>query len=147
MIRRPTSVDPVNATLSTSGLRTSSSPTTDPGPGTTFTTPGGIPASRHSSPSLSVDSGASSAGLITTVLPAAMAGAIFHAAICMAKFHGVIAAHTPIGSRRTQFVDPGFRGSGRSSSSRAARSPTTRKVEMTMPRSPPRAVRTVWPAS
>jgi hypothetical protein len=35
-----------------------------------------------------------------TELPAAMAGAIFHAAIWSGKFHGVIAAQTPIGSRR-----------------------------------------------
>ena len=38
---------------------------------------------------------------MTTVLPAAMAGAIFHAAICIGKFQGVMAAHTPIGSWRT----------------------------------------------
>ena len=106
-----------------------------------------MPASTHSSASFSVDSGACSAGLTTTVFPAAMAGAIFHAAICSAKFHGVMAAHTPIGSRRIQFVEPGLRGSGCSSSSRPAISAKTRNVEMTIPMSPPRAVRTVWPAS
>jgi hypothetical protein len=50
MIRRPTSVDPVNATLSTSGEETSASPAAAPEPGRTLTTPSGIPASRHSRP-------------------------------------------------------------------------------------------------
>ena len=41
------------------------------------------------------ESGVSSDGLKTTVLPAARAGRIIHAGIDMGKFHGVIAAHTP----------------------------------------------------
>src|SRR5438132_195344 len=98
MIRRPTSVEPVNATLSTSSLETSSSPAAAPGPERTLTTPSGMPASTHSRPIANVVNGVYEAGLTTTVLPAAMAGAIFHAAIWMGKFHGVIPAHTPIGS-------------------------------------------------
>src|SRR5437867_1455964 len=101
MIRRPTSVEPVKATLSTRGLATSSSPAAPPGPDTTLTTPSGIPASAHSRPTSSVVSGVYEAGLMTTELPAAMAGAIFHAAIWIGKFHGVMPTHTPIGSRRT----------------------------------------------
>ena len=38
------------------------------------------------------DAGTSSAGLKTTQLPNASAGAIFHAGIASGKFHGVIAA-------------------------------------------------------
>ena len=34
------------------------------------------------------------------VLPAASAGPIFHMASSSGKFHGTMAAHTPIGSRR-----------------------------------------------
>ena len=45
-----------------------------PGPTTTLTTPSGIPASRISSASRSAESGVSSAGLRTTVLPHASAG-------------------------------------------------------------------------
>jgi hypothetical protein len=45
-------------------------------------------------------SGVCWAGLRTTVLPAASAGAIFQAAIRIGKFHGVIDPMTPIGSRR-----------------------------------------------
>jgi hypothetical protein len=51
MIRRPTSVEPVNAILSTSGEATRPSPTAPPGPGRTLTTPSGMPASRQIRPS------------------------------------------------------------------------------------------------
>ena len=43
-------------------------------------------------------SGVSSAGLTTTVLPAASAGANPQAAIAMGKFHGTITPTTPSGS-------------------------------------------------
>ena len=43
-IVRPTSVEPVNATLATSGCSTSRCPQVRPGPATTLTTPSGIPA-------------------------------------------------------------------------------------------------------
>ena len=46
-----------------------------------FTTPGGSPASSKLSASASAVSGVSSAGLRTTVQPAQIAGASFHAAI------------------------------------------------------------------
>ena len=36
------------------------------------------------------------------VQPAAIAGATFRVIIAVGKFHGVIAAHTPIGSRSTR---------------------------------------------
>src|SRR5438132_845154 len=45
MMRRPTSVEPVNATLSTSGCCASSSPALPPGPVIKLTTPGGMSAS------------------------------------------------------------------------------------------------------
>ena len=44
--------------------------------------------------------GVSEAGLMTTQLPAASAGAIFQAAISIGKFHGMICPTTPIGSRK-----------------------------------------------
>jgi hypothetical protein len=65
-----------------------------------FTTPGGSPTSRISSASLSAVSGVVSAGLSTTVLPQASAGAIFHAAIRSGKFHGMIWPATPSGRAR-----------------------------------------------
>jgi hypothetical protein len=58
-------------------------PASGPKPGTTLNTPGGMPASSASSASLRAVSGLFSDGLSTTELPAARAGAIFHAAMIM----------------------------------------------------------------
>ena len=46
------------------------------------------------------DAGVSSAGLSTTVLPQARAGATFQDSSISGKFHGAIAATTPAGSNR-----------------------------------------------
>nr|WP_255206051.1 hypothetical protein [Actinomadura sp. BRA 177] len=70
-----------------------------PEPGTMLTTPGGTPASASSSPIRRAVSGVCSAGLRTTVLPVASAGASFHAAIRIGTFHGMICPATPTGSR------------------------------------------------
>ena len=43
-------------------------------------------------------SGVSSAGLTTTELPMARAGAVFQLRMSIGKFQGVMAAQTPIGS-------------------------------------------------
>ncbi len=91
----PTSVDPVNAILSTSAS-TSAAPVA-PAPVTMFTTPGGSSASRITSASKRAVSGVVSAGFSTTVLPAASAGASFHEAISIGKFHGMIWPATPSG--------------------------------------------------
>ena len=100
-ISRPTSVEPVNATLSMPGWRTSAAPVA-PAPGSTLTTPGGRSACWQISASTSAVSGVVSAGLSTTVLPAASAGASFQAAMSSGKFHGMTWPATPSG-----------RGSGR----------------------------------
>jgi hypothetical protein len=75
----PTAVEPVNETLSTPGCRASASPTVAPGPGTTFRTPSGSPASAASSASRSAESGDCDAGFSTTEFPAASAGPTFQA--------------------------------------------------------------------
>ena len=62
-----------------------------------FTTPGGSSACRRTSQKSSAESGVVSAGFSTTVLPAASAGAIFHASINSGKFHGMIWPATPTG--------------------------------------------------
>ena len=67
------------------------------GPGTMFTTPGGRSACMHTSAKRSAVSGVVDAGLSTTVLPAASAGAIFQASISSGKFHGMTWAATPSG--------------------------------------------------
>ena len=98
--RRPTSVEPVNDSLRTIGLDVSSAPISGAlaaEPVTTLKTPAGKPARCASSASASAVSGVCSAGLTTTVQPAASAGATLRVIIAAGKFHGVMAAHTPIG--------------------------------------------------
>ncbi len=106
-IPRPTSVEPVKAIFATSGCSTSRAPQTDPGPATTLRTPSGSPAPRAIRSSSSAVSGVSSAGLSTTVLPAASAGATFQDAITSGKFHGTIRPTTPNGSRKVMSTPPG----------------------------------------
>ena len=106
MTRRPTSVDPVNAIFATSGCSIRRCPTTEPLPTRTFTTPSGIPASRHSSPSRSAESGVSSAGLRTTVFPHASAGPSFQLAMFAGKFQGTMSPTTPSGSRKVAATPP-----------------------------------------
>ncbi len=95
----PTSVDPVNATLSTPGCSARAAPAVSPKPVTMLTTPSGMPDSAMSSPKRNADKGVCSAGLRTIVHPAASAGASFQAAIMSGKFHGMIWPTTPTGSR------------------------------------------------
>src|SRR4051795_2266425 len=106
MMRLPTAVDPVNAILRTSGCSTIRQPTSSPVPTTTLRTPGGMPASRASSPNRIVVSGVISAGLMTAVLPDASAGPIFHDAIITGKFQGVMRPTTPNGSLKVTLTPP-----------------------------------------
>ncbi len=98
MIALPTSVEPVKQTLRTSGWVTKRWPTIEPLPGSTVNTSSGSPASRASSASRIAVIGVSSAGLSTTVLPAASAGAKPQPAIGIGKFHGTMTLTTPSGS-------------------------------------------------
>ena len=93
-IARPTAVEPVKATLLTSGWLTSAWPVS-PAPVMMFTTPAGRSACCRISAKSSAVSGVVSAGLSTTVLPAASAGAIFQASMSSGKFHGMTWAATP----------------------------------------------------
>ena len=68
-----------------------------PAPVTMLTTPGGRSACWQISAKSSAVSGVVSAGLRTTVLPAASAGAIFHASISSGKFQGMTWPATPRG--------------------------------------------------
>src|SRR5687767_263834 len=97
MICLPTSVLPVKAILSTSECLTSALPATEPGPGIQLNAPDGNPASIASSAIRMAVKGVSSAGFNTTVFPQASAGATFHAASEIGKFHGTIAPTTPNG--------------------------------------------------
>ena len=74
-----------------------SAPTFGPRPCTMFNTPGGRPASLHSSPSRKAVMGVTSEGLATAVFPVAKAGAIFHVKRYSGRFHGEISPATPRG--------------------------------------------------
>jgi hypothetical protein len=65
-----------------------------------------MPASTTIPSSSTAVSGVSSAGLSTTVLPAASAGPSFQDAIAIGKFQGVISPTTPSGSRKVKSMPP-----------------------------------------
>ncbi len=90
-------VSPVKATLATRLLCASGLPASTPNPLTMFSTPGGSRSAIISANTM-IDIGVCSAGLSTTQLPAASAGASFHTAINNGKFQGMIWATTPSGS-------------------------------------------------
>ena len=89
----------MKAILSTSGCAASAAPAVGPKPGTTLKSPGGAPASAKHFASSSAVIGVSSAGFSTTVLPQAIAGAVFQAAMMSGPFHGMMPPTTPSGSR------------------------------------------------
>ena len=97
MISRPVTVSPVNAIFAIRLLVASAMPIAAPGPLTTLMTPGGT-TSPMTSISFRIDHGVGLAGLITEQLPAASAGASFHAAISSGKLNGMIWPTTPSGS-------------------------------------------------
>ena len=101
MIVRPVLVSPVNEMRGTRGCATSAAPATSPIPWTRLNAPSGRPASVMISGSRLADSGVHSAGLRTTVHPAARAGASFQVSSMNGVFHGVIRPATPAGLRRT----------------------------------------------
>ncbi|MCY1438674.1 hypothetical protein D9M71_548830 [compost metagenome] len=94
--RRPTGVEPVKVSLRTSGWPVSCAPMAWASPVTTLSTPAGTPARCASSTRARAENGVSLAGLITMLQPAASAGPALRVIIAAGKFHGVIAAQTPI---------------------------------------------------
>ncbi|MCY1422667.1 hypothetical protein D9M71_383590 [compost metagenome] len=94
---RPISVEPVKVSLRTMGLLVSSPPTSPAEPVTTLSTPFGMPARSASSARARAEYGVWDAGLSTMVQPAASAGPALRVIIAEGKFHGVMAAVTPMG--------------------------------------------------
>ncbi|GIX12338.1 MAG: hypothetical protein KatS3mg118_0297 [Paracoccaceae bacterium] len=76
--------------------------------------------------------GENSAGLCTTVQPAARAGAIFQVDSMKGVFHGVITPTGPIGTRPVMFIRVGL---GRASPSRADGARSAKKRKFSAPRS------------
>ena len=97
MISRPVVVSPVKAILAMRLFWASGLPASTPKPLTTLSTPGGSRSPTRSMSTM-IDIGVCSAGFSTTQLPAARAGASFHTAIRIGKFHGMIWPTTPSGS-------------------------------------------------
>ena len=98
MMRRPVSVDPVNAMRSTSGWAASAWPASLPRPVTTLTTPAGIPASCRISATRSTDSEASSDGFSTAVHPLASTAPMIQNWLLSGPFQGMIPPMTPTGA-------------------------------------------------
>jgi hypothetical protein len=111
----PASAEPVKLTLSMPGCATSARPVSRP-PETMLMTPGGIPIAMLASAKWYASSGVSSAGLMTTVQPAASAGASLSVVEACGWFHGTMRAATPSGSLRMMEL-PSRRILGRTSSS------------------------------
>ena len=97
--RRPTAFEPVKEIAFTRSSSTIARERASPGPRTMFNTPSGTPASTKVWTTCAAQSGVRVAGLNTTAFPATSAGAIFHAGMATGKFHGVMQATTPSGSR------------------------------------------------
>ena len=89
MISRPVVVSPVKAIFEMRLLVASGLPASTPNPLTTFSTPSGIRSPTRSISTM-IDIGVCSAGFSTTQLPAASAGASFHAANRFGMFHRMI---------------------------------------------------------
>src|SRR6516162_5017334 len=94
----PISVEPVKVSFRTVGFDVISPPISLAPPVTQEKTPFGTPARSASSHSASAEYGVAEAGFSTIVQPAAKAGPHLRVIIAAGKFHGVIAAQTPIGS-------------------------------------------------
>ena len=90
-----------------SGCSVKALPASSPNPLTVFKTPAGRPASSAISTNKRAVSGDASAGLWTTVQPAASAGAIFQVDSMNGVFHGVMIPTGPIGTLVVMFISVG----------------------------------------
>ena len=101
-IRRPTSVEPVNPTLSTSpssSARSSPANAVGPSASTMLKTPSGNPACRISWANASAVAGVYSAGFHTTAFPHSSAGTMYQDGTATGKFPAVMITETPTGAR------------------------------------------------
>src|SRR4051794_10646043 len=103
MIAAPVVVSPTKAIALIAGCSVSALPASSPKPCTVLSTPSGTPACLTSCASRSAVTGDHSAGLWTTVQPAASAGAIFQVDSMNGVFHGVMTPTGPIGTRVEMF--------------------------------------------
>src|SRR3981081_1344966 len=103
MIAEPVALSPTKPIALIAGCSVRALPASSPRPCTVLRTPSGTPACFTSFASRSAVTGDHSAGLCTTVQPAARAGAIFQVESMNGLFHGVITPTGPIGTRVETF--------------------------------------------
>jgi hypothetical protein len=103
MIMEPVRLSPTKAMALMSGCSVRALPASSPKPLTRFHTPAGRPASWAISARIRAVNGLNSAGLCTTVQPAARAGAIFQVDSMKGVFHGVMTPTGPIALRLVMF--------------------------------------------
>ena len=127
-IFRPVAVEPMKPTATVSGCETIASPATGPSPGTKLNTPGGRSASAKHSASRPEHTLVLGAGVQTTVLPTASAGATISAGIVYGQFHGVTTATGPFGRRISSTCAPGVMLGGIEPSSRSPSSAEPRSI-------------------
>ena len=99
MIAEPVELSPTKPIALMAGCSVSALPASSPMPWTVLSTPSGRPACFASFASRSAVTGDHSAGLCTTVQPAANAGAIFQVDNMNGVFQGVMTPTGPIGTR------------------------------------------------
>ena len=104
IIIAPVRLSPTKAMALISGCSVNARPASSPKPLTMFQTPAGTPEFSAISIKRRADSGDNSAGLCTTVHPAANAGAIFHVDSMKGVFQGVIMPTGPMGVRDVTFI-------------------------------------------
>src|SRR5690242_18756269 len=103
MMAEPVALSPTKPIALMAGCSVRALPASSPKPCTVLSTPSGTPASLTSLDRMDAVTGDHSAGLCTTVQPAASAGAIFHVESMNGVFHGVITPTGPIGTRVEMF--------------------------------------------
>src|SRR6202048_3246108 len=145
MIAAPVAVSPTNAIALMAGCSVSALPASSPMPCTVLSTPSGTPACFTSFANRSAVTGDHSAGLCTTVQPAARAGAIFQVDSMNGVFHGVITPTGPIGTRVETFQCSSL---GVLRPSRASVHLSAKKRKFSAPRTAALAMkRWAWPVS
>src|SRR4030095_3751491 len=99
MIAEPVALSPTKPIALMAGCSVSALPASSPQPCAVLGHPSVSPACLQSFASRSAVTGDHSAGLCTTVQPAASAGAIFQVESMNGVFHGVMTPNRPIGHR------------------------------------------------
>ena len=92
-----TSVEPVNMTPRTRSSAMRAAPTVSPRPGSSCTAPAGTPASSRMRTACAAMRGVCSAGLASTVLPAARAAHTWPLKMASGKFQGLMQTTGPSG--------------------------------------------------